>query len=215
MCYKNNILNKGWPKPQLNYGFILYIYEKGAVFSSQPTKKDDIYFSLSPAPPFVTSPLPGLYKYPSFVFSQLCHSFSSRSSSASSFYSGSPAQWVKGQWWEAALLARRCHVNQIRRPDRKWHDLLQRPAKCRPGRHRYTDIHLLWVKGHGAPSVKQTHIYYSGTDVAFSPHAAFIRLVTDSLWFTENCTFVCWFFPPEQKQTNKSSTRKPNSTGRD
>lgn len=69
-----------------------------------------------------------------------------------------PCSVSKWQLWEA-IVACWCHVNQIRCHNRKSvrmhgrstvthaHDLLPLQAKCRPRRHRYTDMNLLWVKG--------------------------------------------------------------------
>ena len=37
------------------------------------------------------------------------------------------------------------------------HDLQPLQAKCRPRRHRYTDMNLLWVKGNG--TLRQTASY--------------------------------------------------------
>lgn len=114
-----------------------------------------------------------------------------------------PCSVSKWQWWESTV-ACHCHVNQIRRHNRKWvqmhgrsavthtHDLLLLRAKWRPSRHRYTDMNLLWVKG--SCTVCQTasySVHQIWHDIQSPEHlvptSGSMWEITDSQWwFREN-----------------------------
>lgn len=147
-------LNNGWPQPHCSCFFVLYVYKtktpRSVFWSCKNQRRLHLLTFLSKASSCpaisVRSPLPPrrlLFLFPSSV-----------------------CQW---QLWESTA-ACWCHVNQIRCHNRKSvrmhgrntvthaHDLLPLQAKCRPSRHRYADMNLLWVKGNGALSQTASYL---------------------------------------------------------